>query len=378
VNNKAIDLGLRETFPETAAAAVLVKPGRHLEPRRFPLVAPPENGILVKINCCTICGSDVHSWQGRRPSPVPGILGHEIVGTIAALGKGITHDCGGRPLRVGSRITWTLIDVCHNCWFCREQILVMKCRYLKKYGHQSCEPPPHLNGGFAEYCYLTSGTRVVRIPDELSDEVAAPANCALATVVAGLEAAGIKPLGTVLIQGAGALGIYAAALARHIGCRCIIVTDIREHRLAFVKAFGATEILNVAQMGDRDIVAAIRDFTDGLGVDACLEVAGKPGLIPLGLKCLRIGGTLVEIGNSFPRADFTYDASDIIWRRLTLKGIHNYHANHLQQGIDFLKMRRTRFPFKDIVTHRYRLDQINQAMQTAASGEAIRVAVFPG
>ena len=110
---------------------------------------------------------------------------------------------------------------------------MMKCRHLKKYGHDSCEKPPHFIGGFAEYCYITPGTCVIKVPDNLTDEEVAPANCALATVIAGWEAAAVKPFENVLIQGAGALGFYAAALARHYGCRRIIVNDILDHRLEY-------------------------------------------------------------------------------------------------------------------------------------------------
>jgi alcohol dehydrogenase len=364
-------------MPEIAYAAVLVSAGQDLQIRQFPLKAPEKDGILVKIDCCTICGSDIHSWQGRRPSPIPGILGHEIVGTITQLGENVAHDSGDLPIGVGDRITWTLIDVCGNCYFCRDQTLVMKCRHLKKYGHESCEQSPHLNGGFAQYCYITAGTRVIKLPAHLPDEIAAPANCAVATVVAGLEAAEVKPFETILIQGAGALGIYAAALARHTGCSRIIVTDVLDHRLQFIKAFGATNTINVEQMPAGDIVAAVRDLTGGLGVDCCLEVAGLPELIPIGLKCLRIGGRLIEIGNSFPGADFTFDAGDIVWRRLTLKGIHNYHAGHLQQAIDLLALTHSVYPYEDIVSHRFGLEQINEALRLAASGNAIRVAVRP-
>ena len=112
-------------------------------------------------------------------------------------------------------------------------------------------------------------------------------------------------------------------------------------------------------------------------MDCVLEVAGVPSLIPTGLKSLRIGGRYVEIGNSSPGADFTYDACDIVWRRLTLKGIHNYDARHLQMGVDFLAMSRDRFPFKDLVTHGLSLDKINEGLRIADSGEAIRVAVLP-
>jgi threonine dehydrogenase-like Zn-dependent dehydrogenase len=269
------------------------------------------------------------------------------------------------------------MDSCGKCYFCRQKGLMMKCRNLKKYGHDSCEAPPHFVGGFAEYCYLTPGTCVIKLPDTVSDEQAAPANCALATVVAGWEAAGIRPLEHVLIQGAGALGIYATALAKHYGCGRIIVADVLDHRLKFVRAFGATDTLNTRQMANAEVVAAVRSLTDGIGVDCVLEVAGSPDLIPIGLQCLRIGGRLIEMGNSFPNAHFNYDACDLVWRRLTLTGVHNYDTHHLQMSIDFLAATNDQFPFDKLVTHRFKLEEVNTALQMAASGDAIRVALLP-
>ena len=112
------------------------------------------------------------------------------------------------------------------------------------------------------------------------------------------------------------------------------------------------------------------------GVDCALEVAGIPGLIPTGLKCLRTGGRYVEVGNSAPGANFTYDACDIVWRRLTLKGVHNYDARHLQAAVDLLAMTHKKFPFKDIVTHRVDWEVMNEGLRLADSGEAVRVAVL--
>ena len=363
--------------PKTGRAAVMHIPRHDLEIKAYPLPAVTEGCILAKVTCCTICGSDVHTWSGRRPSVLPIILGHEIVGTIAEMGAGVTHDSGNRPISIGDRITWTLMDNCGKCYYCRQKGLTMKCRTLKKYGHDSCEDPPHFVGGFAEYCYLTPGTSVIRLPDTVSDAEAAPANCALATVVAGWEAGGIQPFENVMIQGAGALGIYAASLAKHYGCRKIIVTDVRDHRLAFIRAFGATHILNTRQMTDVDLVETVRGLTDGFGVDCVLEVAGSADLIPLGLQCLRIGGRFVEMGNSFPDARFSYNACDFVWRRLTLTGVHNYDTRHLQMGIDFVSAARDQFPFEKLVTHRFKLEDANVALQTAASGAAIRVAILP-
>lgn len=362
---------------KSASAAVMTYPKKDLEIREYPIPKVEDGCILVRVGCCTICGSDVHSWAGRRTAPTPIILGHEIVGTIVELGLGVVEDSGGQSLEVGDRITWTIIDNCGKCYYCREKELPMKCVNLKKYGHDSCENPPHFIGGFGEYCYLTPGTCVIKIPDNLTDEEVAPANCALATVIAGWESVELLPFENVLIQGAGTLGLYAAALAKHFGCRQIIVSDIVDQKLEFIKSFGATHTINVAHMNDEDYIQTIRDLTGGFGVDCAMEVAGVPEIIPVGLKSLRKGGRYVEIGNSYPDANFTCDASDIIWGRLTLKGIHNYDTKHLQMGIDFLVATQNVFPFAEIVTHRVDLEHINEGLQIADSGSAIRVAVIP-
>jgi threonine dehydrogenase-like Zn-dependent dehydrogenase len=155
------------------------------------------------------------------------------------------------------------------------------------------------------------------------------------------------------------------------------VTDILDHRLDFIKRFGATDTINTQDMPDHEIVQATRDITGGFGVDSAMEVAGIPSLIPLGLKCLRKGGCYIEIGCSFPDADFVLDASDIVWNRLTIKGIHNYDAKHLQMAVDFIEMTRQVFPFSDIVSRRVNLDDITAGMRMSASGREIRVAVLP-
>jgi len=355
----------------------MTAPRRDLELVEYPLPAVERGCILVKISCCTICGSDLHSWLGRRSCPTPIILGHEIVGRIEALGEGVTHDSGDRPLAAGDRITWTIMDNCGKCYYCREKGLMMKCRHLKKYGHDSCARAPHFVGGFAEYCYITPGTCVIKIPDELSDEEVAPANCALATVISAWEGTAVQPFENVLIQGAGALGFYAAALARHYGCRRVIVTDVLDHRLAFVRRFGATDTINVQGLQERQIIEAVRALTGGFGVDVAMEVAGVPALVPLGLKCLRMGGRLAIVGSAFAGADFTCDASDILFRRLTIKGSHNYDTRHLQSGIDFLAMTHERFPFAELVGHGVSLDHINDGLRYAESGRTVRVAVRP-
>jgi len=358
-------------------AAVMNRVKAPLDLVEFPLPKVERGCILVKILCCTICGSDLHSWLGHRSAPTPIILGHEIVGNIVELGEGVDTDSGGKPLEVGDRITWNIMDSCGKCYYCREKGLTMKCLHLKKYGHDSCVDPPHFVGGFAEYCYITPGTCVIKVPDNLTDEDVAPANCALATVTAGWDEINLRPFENVLIQGAGTLGFYAAALAKHYGCKKIIVTDILDNRLDMIKNFGATDTLNVKNMRGEEVVEAVRNLTEGFGVDVAMEVAGIPEIIPTGLKCLRIGGRYVEHGSVSPGVTFTYDASDIMYRRLTIKGVHNYDTKHLQWGVAFLSQTKNVFPFHQLVTHTFSLDEINQAMEVGRSREGIRVAIKP-
>jgi len=361
---------------QTGRAAVMTAAKEPLVLQRFPVPTVAPGCILVRVTCCTICGSDLHTWLGHRPSPTPVILGHEIVGRIVELGKGVTHDSGNRPLGVGDRITWTIMDACGKCYYCREQGLPMKCRQLRKYGHDSCAAPPHFLGGFGDYCYLTPGTCVVKLPAELSDTVAAPANCALATVVAAWEAAGLAAGERVLILGAGALGLYAAALAAHAGCREVLVTDVLEPRLGVAPSFGATATLAPGPKAE-PLQEWARAHTDGFGVDAVLEVAGVPELIPAGLGALRIGGRLIEVGNVFPGALATLDLSEIVFRWLTVRGVHNYDLRHLQRAVDFLIETQELFPFASLVGEQYPLEMIGDALEAAQARRAVRIAVMP-
>ena len=148
-------------------------------------------------------------------------------------------------------------------------------------------------------------------------------------------------------------------------------------RLDLAHAFGATDTLNTDGLTTKQTIKAVRDLTDGIGVDAAMEVAGTPAVLSAGLGALRVGGRYVWHGNVFPGADFNYDASEIIFRMLTVTGVHNYATPHLQRAVDFLERTQGRFPFEHIVGRSFPLHEINNALRAAASGEAIRVAVHP-
>ena len=356
-------------------AAVFHQAGQPLELTSFELpieLAP--GAALCRVRMSTICGSDLHTISGRRIEPAPLILGHEIIGEIITLGEGLTHDGLGQPLAVGDRVTWTIMACCAECFFCTHD-LPNKCVGLKKYGHTCCDEYPPLTGGFAEHIVLWPGTGVFRIPDNLSDEVATPANCALATVVCATDAIGVAPGETALIQGAGLLGLNLIALCKEAGCENVLVTDVQPKRLELAKRFGATACINLSQDTDDDLAATARDLTDGRGVDVAFEVCGQTDAVASAIGALRTGGRYLIAGLVMAGSRFELDGNQLTRKVLTLKGIHNYAPKHLGQALQFLAACADKYPYGDIVGKTFGLDQINDAVAEAATGRHVRVAV---
>jgi alcohol dehydrogenase len=355
---------------------VFESPSRPLEMREFPLPTLAAGEMLVAVGCSTLCGSDLHTFGGRRETPCPTILGHEIIGRLAELPAGDPPlDLSGRPLAVGDRITWSVAASCGNCFYC-DHGLPQKCERLFKYGHERIDKRHPLSGGLADHCHLAPGTAVVRVPDELPDEVACPANCATATVAAALRAAGECRDSAVLIQGAGMLGLTAAAMSRRRGAREVIVADPDATRFERADRFGATRTVHLR--GDSseltDVVAAA---TAGRGVDAALGLSGNPAAVEAGLPLLRTGGHYVLVGAVFPNRDVALPAELVVRRLLRIEGVHNYTPADLLTAVRFLAETHSRYPFAELVAARFSLADAGAAFQHAITTKAPRVAVVP-
>ncbi|MCG8559780.1 MAG: zinc-binding dehydrogenase [Hyphomicrobiales bacterium] len=361
----------------TARAAVYDAPGTPFVIREYPLRDVRPGEALVRISMSTICRSDIHSWEGRRPNPCPGILGHEIIGVIEELGAEITHDMRGDPLAMGDRITWTEYFHHGGSFYGDVHDMPQKAPGIRKYGHDLAETDPHFLGGFADYCYVVPGTGILKLPDTLSDEEATPLNCGVATMVSVTEASDIRMGDAVVVQGLGLLGLYGCALAKTRGARTVIGLDSVPDRLAAAKRFGADHTFDVAAMDEDALVEAVRALCPPDGADVAIEVCGVEQVIPSGLRMLRVGGRYTLGGLVSPGADVTIDANVLVKKWITLKGIHNYHPRHLIQALDFVVANRDRFPFGEIVDSTFKLDEVNDAFQRAAERSVLRAAVVP-
>ncbi|MGE0144802.1 MAG: alcohol dehydrogenase catalytic domain-containing protein, partial [Planctomycetota bacterium] len=184
----------------------------------LPRPEPAAGEIAVRVRICALCGSDLHSLLGRREVPLPTILGHEVCGTVSAIGEEPVVTVDGQLLRVGDRIVFAPCASCGSCARCRRGI-PQKCERLVKFGHrhQSLDAPAA--GGFASAVLVPRGTPIVRVPSSLSDTAAAVCACAVATAAAALRVGGNANGARVLIHGAGLVGLAAAALARAQGAR---------------------------------------------------------------------------------------------------------------------------------------------------------------
>ena len=351
----------------TTLAAVFDGPGRPLRLEQVALPDPGPGEVLVRVTCCTLCGSDLHSYSGRRPAPAPSVLGHEILGVVEGVGSGVEMDA----TPPGTRVTWSLAASCSNCYYCTHD-MPQKCERLFKYGHELASEGHALSGGLAAHVLLVPGTAVFPVPDALSDEAACPASCATATAAAALRRGGPLRDRCVLILGAGALGLSACAMARSAGAREVLVAEPRPGRRGLALRFGAT-----AAVEHPELAAAVRDRTAGRGVDLALELSGAAPALAASLELLRPGGKAVWVGAVFPTASLDLDPEAVVRRSIALEGVHNYAPRDLAAALGFLAAHASRFPFAELVEAEYPLERAAEALEAAADRGLLRVLVRP-
>jgi propanol-preferring alcohol dehydrogenase len=259
-------------------AVRLVGKGRPLQVQEVPVLEVGEMDVLVRIRAAGICHSDVHYRAGTSPvGPLPQTLGHEIAGTVEAVGSRVSH------LIVGDRVCLHYLLTCGECHFCRtghEQF----CAQGKMLGK-------HCDGGYAEYVAVPA-RNAVPLPAEVSFEAGAVLMCSSATSFHALRKARLQPGETVAVFGAGGLGMSAIQLARIFGALEVYAVDISENKLAQAAGFGAMPV-NASQ---GDPVSEIQRLTDGRGVDVALEVIGLAVTMEQAIQSLAVLGRAVMVG----------------------------------------------------------------------------------
>jgi threonine dehydrogenase-like Zn-dependent dehydrogenase len=359
------------TIPKTCKAAVLEEYGKPLQIREVPIRDVEPMGVLLKVEMAGICGTDVHSQRGEltiKP-PLPTIPGHETIGKIVALGLGRLHDVSGEPLKEGDRVMWAHVD-CGECYGCEVARDSVQCTKRMFYGYA---PPSALLGGFAEYEYLTPLTKIVKVPEELTDEEAIGVGCAFRTVVGGFERfGGIRFQENVVVQGSGPVGLYTAIVAAESGAGKVIVIGAPSGRLELAKKWGATHTINIDEVKDPAARAdVVRSLTSGRGPEVVVEASGVPMAFAEGLDMIQKGGRYLVMGQT-SAATIPVAPGIITGKGLSVIGGSGASIPHYYKALQFIKNKRTKYPFADLVTHKFQLEDIMKAYGVMASGEAIK------
>jgi L-iditol 2-dehydrogenase len=355
-------------------AAVITAYNEPLQIQRVPIPDLEPGALLVKIEASTICGTDVHRWHGPLggEDSLPMITGHEPCGYIEAI-NGKRTDILGKPLNIGDRVIWSYVS-CGSCYWCSVALQPCACPGRASWGHHRSDQAPYLLGSVAEYMYVPPPCLIVKVPDEVSSALAAAAACAYRTIMHGFDRLGaVKSHETVVIQGSGPLGNFAAAVSRDHGFKKVLLIGAPASRLEVAKRMGADDVLNLDDVPDAaDRRTWVRDHTDGRGADVVIQVANNMA-VPEGLGLLRTGGRYVNIGaggnamipvNALPREGIIHT-------------IMSGEPRHWLQALDFLASRKSAYPFDEMITAEYTLDQVNEAIQAMAKYEVVKAVVYP-
>ncbi len=370
-----------EIMAETGIVAAMVGVRQPFQIQRWPVPEPEPGAVLVKVRLANICGSDLHLWKGHYIPADPGTpklrsVGHEMCGSVAKLGEGVTHDSAGQPLKEGDRVVYCYFVPCRHCRVCLKQ-QTPHCPH----GMRFRLPPdrwPHFNAAYGQYYYLRPGQALFKIPDNVSDDLAAPANCALAQVIDGLEEANAGFGDSVVIQGAGGLGVAAAAVARERGVRQTIVIDRVDDRLQMALAFGADHVIDMKIFTTPEQrIAQVKKLTDGWGADVVLEVTGRAEAVPEGIEMLGGGGVYAEIGCICEKEMCTIDPSALVLGGKKVLGLMWYKTESLLKAMHFLAAHQGTYPFNQLIAKRYPLTAINEAMAAQDAGKVHRSSLDP-
>lgn len=350
-------------LPRTAEAMVWSGVGLPLESMAVPGVLLQPGDVLVEVELATVCGSDVHTALGHRAAAKPLVLGHEQIGRIVATGER-AYAATGMPLRVGQRVVWSVTVSCGTCSRCRRG-LPQKCLELSEYGHERIQRGWELSGGFATHVQVRAGTAIVVVDERVPASVLAPASCATATV---------------LVTGAGMLGVTACAMATDAGA-LVVVSDPDAGRRQLALAFGAAAVADPGAPGESATeIASVLAALQRAGAaepTIALELSGARGFVQSALDLIGIGGVVVLVGSVSPGGPVLLDPESIVRRLVTLRGVHNYTPGDLQQAVAYLADAWHRHPFSALVGTTFPLEKADAALALAATGRHPRVGITP-
>jgi threonine dehydrogenase-like Zn-dependent dehydrogenase len=365
-----------------ARCVVLRQFGAPVELERFEVPEPQPGAVVAAVDYGGVCGTDVHLQAGHLPIPLPQVLGHEGVGRVGALGPEVRHDSLGAPLHAGDAIAWASNISCGACAFCRDLGQPTLCERRRVYGiNRPAERWPRLTGSWAESIYLEPGSTLVRLGPDTPPEAVIALGCAGPTAVHGLL--GIAPVGvgeTVVVQGAGPVGLAAAMYAHLGGAGTVVLVGAPASRLALARELGVgdhhLDIQAVPDAGER--AAQVRDRTPGRwGGDLVVECTGVPGAVAEGLELVRPGGRYLVLGQYTDAGPTALRPHLITRKQLAVLGSWAFSPGDFVRYVGTVPALLERFELPRLV-HRFGLEAAQEALDAARAGRVTKAVVAAG
>ena len=327
------------------------KPGLTLTDVRDPEVG--HNDVMIRIRKTAICGTDIHIWKwdewAQKTIPVPMHVGHEYVGEIVDMGVEV------RGFKIGDRVSGEGHITCGHCRNCRAGRRHL-CRHTVGVG-------VNREGAFADFLVIPA-FNAFKIPPEISDDMASifdpfgnATHTALSYDLVGED---------VLITGAGPIGIMAAAIARHVGARHVVITDVNDYRLGLARKMGATRSVNVTKESLKDVMSEIGMVE---GFDVGLEMSGVPNAFSDMLAVMNHGGKVALLG--IPPANTAIDWNQVIFKGLEIRGI--YGRQMFETWYKMVAMLQSGLDLSPIITHHFKVADYVAGFETMLSGQSGKV-----
>jgi L-iditol 2-dehydrogenase len=368
---------------KTSRAAVLAAYHQPFEVRDLPIPDPEPGAILVKNEVATMCGSDVHIWEGGLegaaiPIELPLVLGHEMVGRIVAFGDGPRTDSAGTPLAEGDRVVWTH-ESCGHCDMCGPAAHPEMCRKRRVGMLMNCERFPYVTGAFAEYGYVWPRAGRIRVPDDVATSWASAASCAGRTVVNAVERAGpIDYRHSVVIQGSGPLGLIATAMVSCHRPRRLIVIGGPDQRLKLAREWGADVTISVDDIRDPDDRrAAVLDANGGQEADVVFELSGAGTAFTEGVNLLGKAARYVVVG-TLTQSIQPVAVNRIVERQLSILGAYSGVEDSYWKAMEFMRRTADRFDWDRLFGARqYGLHEMSEAVASMRAFQEIKPVINP-
>ncbi len=364
-------------IPSTAHVAMLTELGK-FEIKEYPMPQVGDDDILVRVEGCGVCGTDAHEFKRDPFGLIPVALGHEGTGEIVKMGKNVKKDSAGKPLALGDKVVTCMIFK-DNPDITMFDLNKQNVGGADVYGLLP-DDDIHLNGWFSDYILVRGGSTVFNVSDlDLDSRILIEPCAVLIHAVERAKTTGILRFNSrVVVQGCGPIGLICIAILRTMGIENIVAVDGEEKRLQFAKLMGADNTVNFKDhKGIEALAQAVQGAFGGYAADFAFQCTGSPVAHSNIYKFIRNGGGLCELGFFINGGDATINPHfDICAKEITTVGSWVYTLRDYATTFDFLKRAKgIGLPLAKLITHKYPLEDINQALETNLKMEGLKIAI---